>query len=1153
MANENVPAPAPTRSDDQILPFAEWVPIGKSNFVLDLQKKQKNPIFQIFVDILQNTNFLEHSLLQPMFHLSTFNSFGIHSHMREALEITPIDQSHQFVSPPSGDAIMDFVNKLGYTEEIHFVSRMGIITSTHVDYAELMWEEFVQAIQAFLTDKANQGSPTKKGRKDKPHVIPYCQFTNLIICHLGRKHNLHQRSKSLLHLAEEDLCLGNFKFVPKGEKDEVFGMPIPNVLIMDSIRNAPCYEVYLGMVAKHDRKIAAKKEGKKKSISKADPSKKLVTVKQLKPKPVKEKSRKPAPAPKPKKIRKGKSSLQLIDKDESTQLEPEPEPEHQDEGEEYDVERAIQISLESFHAQGQAHVGSVAIQEPVAEATRPLPMVEGRGKAIATEEQATQSLLALHTPKRRSTMDQFIFQRRTPANEEASTGTSIQPQDDASANIVHDSLSHADDETGADTDKTNSGGDTKILQIGEEQGEGVDNQVNLEEKTTELDQGQAGSDPSKTPESRPPPEQVYMDEDQARPDPGESCVAFAGPNPEPMQDEFMANVYPNVHESLKFPADEHVILEDPISSFGTLSLMKNLDDAYNIGDQFLNDKSIEDEPGKLNVEAEVVSMVIVPIYQASSLVPPLTTPVIDLSPPKHVPSTTQAPIKSKTLDNTTQNLGYRVFTLELRDLPHKINETVCEAVKEVVHVALQAPLRDRFRELPEADMKEILHQRMFASGTYKSLPEHVALYEALDASMERANRDEFLIEKNKEAPSGSSKQKFVPHSKQPVEYVPIPDNVNVLDSEDTDTAHIPKIKTRPDWLKPVPEEDRPATPEPDWVIPPNEYEFIHQLVLQTDWKEETEKSRLRRPSFQGSLTISRQQHISSVPDGRVSLSAYRSTVLISLDQIKSEREYDIRAAYGISHWWFKRKEFYITRHSAPSDPSTVRSHMRILSVISLKTYERYGYTFLKEIVLRRADYNEYKISKIDFKNLHLNDFEDLYLLHLQGQLNHLSSADKVHLFNAVNLWIRNIVIRKRVEDLQLGIEISKPRAFNSGMEKEFGSKVDRRRSKEFMEVIERRLKIRRIFKSLESFVSGGLRDVDYSTDLKRNDFILLDAQNIRVIPKYHIEDGNLARANIKQALGRYEHVGPQDTRPQDGKRSQDDDQRLDLANDLKKA
>nr|GFB08205.1 hypothetical protein [Tanacetum cinerariifolium] len=54
---------------------------------------------------------------------------------------------------------------------------------------------------------------------------------------------------------------------------------------------------------------------------------------------------------------------------------------------------------------------------------------------------------------------------------------------------------------GADTDKINSGGDTKILHIDEEQGKDVDNQVKLEEKTAKVDQGQAGSNPGKTPKS----------------------------------------------------------------------------------------------------------------------------------------------------------------------------------------------------------------------------------------------------------------------------------------------------------------------------------------------------------------------------------------------------------------------------------------------------------------------------------------------------------------------------------------------------------------------------------------------------------------------------------------------------------------------------
>nr|GFC79635.1 hypothetical protein [Tanacetum cinerariifolium] len=120
------------------------------------------------------------------------------------------------------------------------------------------------------------------------------------------------------------------------------------------------------------------------------------------------------------------------------------------------------------------------------EATQPLPIVEGKAKAIVTEAQAA---------KRRSTTDQFIFQRRTLAIKVSSSGPFAQAQDDTSANIVCDSLSPANVEIGAASDKTNSGGDTEILQIDEEQGTDVDDQVNLKEKMDKLDQGQAGSDP----------------------------------------------------------------------------------------------------------------------------------------------------------------------------------------------------------------------------------------------------------------------------------------------------------------------------------------------------------------------------------------------------------------------------------------------------------------------------------------------------------------------------------------------------------------------------------------------------------------------------------------------------------------------------------
>ncbi|GJV76233.1 hypothetical protein Tco_1507817 [Tanacetum coccineum] len=623
MADENVPAPAPTRSDDQILPFGAWVPIGK--------------------------------------------------------KITPIDQAHQFVSPPSGDAIMDFVNEMGYTDELYFVSRMAVNnlyqpwrailsminqcligkTSGH-DRPIYLVLQMLWAIQTFLADKANLGIATQKGKKTKPHVIPYCRFTKLIICYLGRTHNIHQRSASPFHLAKEDHRLGNLKFVPKGKEDEVFEMQIPKELITNNIRNASYFNAYLEMVTKHDRKIAAAEGGKKKSASKTDQSKKPATAKL--PKPVSSKQSKPAPA---------KQSKPLVDEPDEEQAQPEPEPEPQGEQVDYDLQRGI-----------------------------------------------TQKLLK----------NSLLLKRRIPVIEDASTGPSAQPEDDTSTNIIYDTPSPTDAETSATTDKTNSEGDIEILNI-----------------------GQAGSDLGKAPESRPPLERVLMEEDQAGPDPRQSHVALARPDPEPMHDDFVATMYPQIYESLKQPDEEHVHVENPLSSTGTLSSMKNLD-AFTFGDQFFNDKPTKEEPNKANMETKVKSMVTVLIHRASSSVPPISKHVINITPPKPISSTTQAPIFTATIatiDKTVQGLSSRVFTLELRVLLHQINQTVNEVVKEAVQVALQAPLKECFQDLSQADMKEILRDWMFESGSYRYLPEHVALYEALEASMERDNRDAFLVEKDK--------------------------------------------------------------------------------------------------------------------------------------------------------------------------------------------------------------------------------------------------------------------------------------------------------------------------------------------------------------------------------------------------------------------
>ncbi|GKB86469.1 hypothetical protein Tco_0958741 [Tanacetum coccineum] len=104
-------------------------------------------------------------------------------------------------------------------------------------------------------------------------------------------------------------------------------------------------------------------------------------------------------------------------------------------------------------------------------------------------------------------------------------------------------------------------------------------------------------------------------------------------------------------------------------------------------------------------------------------------------------------------------------------------------------------------------------------------------------------------------------------------------------------------------------------------------------------------------------------------------------------------------------------KFYIKRHDSSSHRREVRKHMRILSVVRIKACSRYEYDYLSEIVLRRADFQEYKIVEKYFKNLYPSNFEDLNLLLLQGHLDYLPGSDKHMLSTGVKLWTRNLVIR----------------------------------------------------------------------------------------------------------------------------------------------
>ncbi|GJX32121.1 hypothetical protein Tco_0241976 [Tanacetum coccineum] len=99
----------------------------------------------------------------------------------------------------------------------------------------------------FLLIRPIWAVPLRRAGKKSLTLSLTVNSRSLLSITMGRIHNIHHRSASPFHLAEKDLRLGNRKFVSKGEVDEVFGMPIPNELILNNIRNAPLLQCILGM------------------------------------------------------------------------------------------------------------------------------------------------------------------------------------------------------------------------------------------------------------------------------------------------------------------------------------------------------------------------------------------------------------------------------------------------------------------------------------------------------------------------------------------------------------------------------------------------------------------------------------------------------------------------------------------------------------------------------------------------------------------------------------------------------------------------------------------------------------------------------------------------------------------------------------------
>nr|GEW20787.1 hypothetical protein [Tanacetum cinerariifolium] len=1060
MADANAPsgqAPEmapPVHTDDQILPRIRWVPNGKSNCYLDLEKSQGNPIYKIAVDLLKNTNFF-----RALTASSTIPSIYI----------------QQF-----WDTVQYDKKARNYRCQLD---------------EQWIWEEFVQSIHTFVEDKWNLSWHTTGKKRATLIVIPSNRFTKLIIHYLQRRHKFHPRPASPPHLPNEEPVLGYLKFSAKGTKSEVFGMPIPAQLAPTSAPAKPL-------------------EKKRKQAT--------------------ETSDKP---PKAKKSKYGWVSKKRTLKHVAT-LEAEDVPimEPQVAAEDAELQKVLEESMKTtYDVAPRGPLPPVVIREPESGKYQPLSEVPGTGKAKVTEEQSDSE----------EESEKVVLGATEGGNDEHQAGP--------------DPGIQAEGQTGIDAGTLDEG----------QAGSNPD----------EMSEGQAGPDPGNTGDDEQSIPSLVVDDGSDR-EHMDLDVADVSPQPstEQLDEGFTATAYPKVQENLKLVVEEQVF-----------------------------DKPSEAKNDKTAAETEVESMVSVTIQQEMSSIPPIKSPIIDLSSRPESPKVHQQFIVTTTETTTTTtttlpppptqpqsnaeammikriselehimaNLiqvnkemevrldkhGARLYMLEQLDIPQQVSKAVSEVVTEAVDWAMQAPLQNRFRDLPEADMKEILHQRMSESISYKSHEDHMQLFEALEKSMNHDQSEELaqdLAEARKKKkkshessktppgspphqpphpppPAGPSGAPGASRSSQVPPPPPLPSYTNQESPSKGSAAPsssktaapaeyqawtMTEVNLRQDWWKPL-EEERPATPEPAWSIPSSDAP-TGDIAIFIDWFYKRRGiTKLKPQDLEGpAFEIVKVFH-PDVIHLQYQMEECHKLLTDSVDDpilrhnfwIKEECKYDIAAMYGISHWWFQRQRFYIDRHTSEGDRGAVRTHMRILGVVRIEVFSLYGYDYMKKIVLRHADLNEHVIAERDFKYLYPSDFENLYLLNLQVYLNHLPPKDKKILSTAVNQWTRHLVIRQCVEDFQLGIEsyqtqlnLTKPQwdttgfddgtlqqidealdyrvkefqinMMNPGLNTRFWTRKDVDRSKAFMFAIQRRLKTRRIFRNLESFIGGRLREGDY--------------------------------------------------------------------------
>ncbi|GJS44462.1 hypothetical protein Tco_0569505 [Tanacetum coccineum] len=305
-----------TARDEKWVPTKERVKISTTNVRLEIIVPQKEETFQVIINVIKNSTcykaftistevpkiFMQH-FWYTVKKVTGTNSYEFYlankkclvdvEVLRKILDICLRVQGKDFTEVPDDESTLTFLVDLGYKGPLYkhpnmYVDHMhqpwktlatiinkylsgktasndrlrksridilwGMFYRENVDYPELIWEDF-----AFQIDHEME----KQRRREN---MSYPMFTKIIINHFLSQHKSLANLKYLhTHTIKDDGVVSRLKFVRIGEDFQEYGLPIPETMLTEKIKQSESYQMFIkystGLIS--PKKSKDKGQGKK--------------------------------------------------------------------------------------------------------------------------------------------------------------------------------------------------------------------------------------------------------------------------------------------------------------------------------------------------------------------------------------------------------------------------------------------------------------------------------------------------------------------------------------------------------------------------------------------------------------------------------------------------------------------------------------------------------------------------------------------------------------------------------------------------------------------------------------------------------------------------------------------------------------------------